>query len=73
MAVKIKLDRVMFENGNMKVPELVELSGLNKNTLYSFYKGDIKRVDMETLDKLCVALNCEIGDLLEHVKEETDN
>lgn len=73
MAVKIKLDRVMFENGNMKVPELVELSGLNKNTLYSFYKGDIKRVDMETLDKLCAALNCEIGDLLEHVKEETDN
>lgn len=69
MAIKFKLDRVMFENGNMKVPELVELSGLNKNTLYNFYKGDISRFDTETLDKLCRALKCNIGDLIEYVED----
>ena len=69
MAITIKLDRVMFENGNMKVPELSELSGLNKNTLYSFYKGEIKRVDLDTLDKLCKALNCTVEDLLEYADD----
>lgn len=60
----------MFERGNMKVPELVELSGLNKNTLYSFYKGDIKRFDLDTLEKLCTALKCQPGDLLEFKEEQ---
>ena len=54
----------MFEKNNMKVPELQELSGLNKNTLYSFYKGDMKRFDADTLNALCKALECQPGDLL---------
>ncbi|MFG3613072.1 helix-turn-helix domain-containing protein [Rummeliibacillus stabekisii] len=70
MAIKFNLDRIMFERGNMKVPELVELSGLNKNTLYSFYKGDIKRFDLDTLEKLCTALKCQPGDLLEFKEEQ---
>lgn len=64
MTIKFNLDRVMFEKNNMKVPELQELSGINKNTLYSFYKGDMKRFDVETIDRLCKALNCQPGDLL---------
>lgn len=67
MTIKIHLDRVMFEKNNMKVPELEKLSGLNKNTLYSFYRGDIKRFDRETLEKLCAALDCQPGDLLSYV------
>ncbi len=66
--IKIKLDEVMFKSGKMKVPQLVELSGLNKNTLYALEKGDVKRIDIETLDKLCKALNCTVGDLLEYME-----
>ncbi|WP_391123512.1 helix-turn-helix domain-containing protein [Psychrobacillus sp. L3] len=69
MAIKFNLDRVMFEKNNMKVPELQELSGINKNTLYSFYKGDMKRFDAETIDRLCKALDCQPGDLLTYVKD----
>lgn len=72
MAIKIKLDRAMFERNNMKVPELQELSGLNKNTLYSFYKGDIRRFDVDTLDKLCKALNCKLSDLLEFIPDNEE-
>lgn len=72
MAIKFKLDRVMFEKGNMKVPELQELSGLNKNTLYSFYKGEIKRFDTDTLNSLCKALNCQLSDLIEYVPDEKE-
>lgn len=70
MVIKFNLDRIMFEKNNMKVPELQELTGLNKNTLYAFYKGDLKRVDVETLEKLCTALDCQPGDLLLHIKGE---
>lgn len=70
MVIKINLARVMFERNNMKVPELQELSGLNKNTLYSFYKGDIKRFDVDTLNKLCNALNCRLDELIEHIPDE---
>lgn len=69
MAIKFNLDRVMFENGNMKVPELQELSGINKNTLYSFYKGDMKRFDVETIERLCKALQCQPGDLLSYEED----
>jgi len=66
--IKFKLDKLMFENNRMKVPELQELSGINKNTLYAMYKGTITRVDVSVIDRLCTALNCQPGDLLEHIK-----
>ena len=65
VAIRINLDRLMFERGNMKIPQLQELTGLNKNTLYSLYKNDVKRFDADTLEKVCKALDCDIGDLLE--------
>lgn len=72
MTIKFNLDRVMFENNNMKVPELQEKSGINKNTLYSFYKGEMKRFDVETIDRLCKTLKCQPGDLLTYQKEVYD-
>lgn len=70
MTIQFNLDRVMFERDNMKVPELQKLSGINKNTLYSFYKGEMKRFDVETLDRLCKALDCQPGDLLTYEEGE---
>lgn len=69
MTIKFKLDRVMFEKGNMKIPELQKLSGVNKNTLYSLYKGEITRFDASVIDRICAALDCQPGDLIEYVKE----
>lgn len=61
--IKINLDRIMFEQ-KIKVPELVEKSGINKNTLYSWQNGKATRIDLSTLDALCTSLDCEPGDLL---------
>ena len=67
--IRIKLDELMFRKGKMKVPQVVEMTGLNRNTLYALEKGEVKRLDLETLDKLCIAFNCSLGDILEFVKE----
>lgn len=66
--IKITLDRVMFEK-KIKVPQLVEKSGLNKNTLYALQKNEVTRVDLKTLETLCNALDCEISDLIEYKKD----
>lgn len=67
--IKFNLDRLMFEKGNMKVPELEKISGVNKNTLYGIYNNKVKRVDLSVLERVCNALNCTPGDLLVIEKE----
>ena len=68
--IKIKQDELMFRNGKVKVPKVVEMTGLNRNTLYALERGEVRRIDVETLEKLCVAFNCSVGDILEYVEEK---
>lgn len=68
--VKFKLDRLMFDNQRMKVPQLQEISGVNKNTLYAIYNNSASRVDLSVLARLCAALNCQPGDLLEYIPDK---
>lgn len=65
--IKFNLDRIMFEKGKMKVPQLTSLSGINRNTLYAIANGSITRIDVSVIDRLCAALGCQPGDLLEYI------
>jgi len=62
----------MFEKDKIKVPKLQELSGVNKNTLYAIYNNTATRVDLSVLNRLCAALNCQPGDLLEYVPSQIE-
>ena len=42
--VRFTLDRLMFERNRMKVPELQEKGGVDKNNLYSIYNTICARV-----------------------------
>ncbi|EEG78377.1 helix-turn-helix domain-containing protein [Dethiobacter alkaliphilus] len=64
------LDRVMFERSRMKVPELQQLSSVNKNTLYGIYNNTSKRVDLDVLNRICSALDCEPGDLMKYIPDD---
>ena len=68
--IRFTLDKVMFEKGRMKVPELKEKSGVNKNTLYAIYNNTCTRVDLSVINRICNALDCQPGDLMVH---EVDN
>ncbi|MFW1665859.1 helix-turn-helix domain-containing protein [Acinetobacter ursingii] len=48
----------------MKVADLVRSTGINKSTLHKLYNDESVRIDFETIDKICIALNVEVGDLL---------
>ena len=68
--IKFSLDRVMFEKNRMKIPELQEKSGVNKNTLYAIYNNTSTRVDLSVLNRICKALNCLPGDLFEYIQDD---
>ncbi len=55
---------VLLAERKMKVADLVRSTGINKSTLHKLYNDESVRIDFETIDKICIALNIEVGDLL---------
>lgn len=66
MIVAWKVDKVAQARGIQNASQLAVIVGINKNTANTLWNGSSLRVDRETLAKLCKALNCTIGDLLEY-------
>jgi len=55
---------------NMKKMDLVEKTGISSSTLAKMSKNEI--VSMSVLEKICQALNCDFGDILNYEKKEAD-
>ena len=62
---------VLLAERKLKVADLVRSTGLNKSTLHKLYNDESVRIDFETIDKICIALDVEVGDLL--VFKKIDN
>lgn len=60
----INLD-VMLARRKMRSLELAEKVGITQANLSILKNGRAKAVRLETLDKICRALDCQPGDLLE--------
>jgi putative transcriptional regulator len=65
MAIIVNLD-VMLARRKMRSKELAETIGITEANLSLLKSGKVKGVRFETLDKICTALECQPGDLLEH-------
>lgn len=65
MAIVVNLD-VMLAKRKMRSKELAEIIGITEANLSLLKSGKVKGVRFETLDKICAALQCQPGDLLEH-------
>ena len=48
-----------------------EASGLSSSTMTKLRKGE--DVSMEALRKICIALDCNIGDIVEFVSDTTES
>jgi len=49
----------------MKKQDIMQLTGISKATMAKLNTNEY--VSLEVIDKLCTALNCQPGDLLEYV------
>lgn len=63
---------VMLAKRKMRLTELAEKVGITLANLSILKNGRAKAVRIETLDKICRALNCQPGDLLEWREDEED-
>lgn len=62
--VIVRLD-VMLARRKMKSRELAAQIGITEANLSLLKSGKVKGIRFETLAKICVALDCQPGDLLE--------
>ena len=66
--IRIKLCELMGRE-KMTRKRLSELTGIRPNTIGDLYKENIKKIDLQTLDKICSVFSCEISDVLEYVSD----
>ncbi|GAA0317367.1 helix-turn-helix transcriptional regulator [Oceanobacillus oncorhynchi subsp. oncorhynchi] len=71
MAIVIHID-VMLAKRKMSVTELTEKVGITMANLSILKNGKAKAIRFSTLEKICEALECQPGDILEYVPDEEE-
>lgn len=61
----------LLESRGMNVKAFSDKAKLSYKTALDLKKGNSRRIDLETLEKICVALNVTPGDLLEFVPNDS--
>ena len=69
MAIIINID-VMLAKRKMSVTELSERVGITLANISVLKNGKAKAIKVDTLDKICRALDCQPGDILEWREED---
>lgn len=65
-----KLWKLLIDKDIRKKTDLIPLAGISTNILAKMNKGEF--VSMESIQKVCKALNCDVGDIcvVNEVQEE---
>jgi putative transcriptional regulator len=65
MAIIVNLD-VMLARRKMRSKELAERIGITEQNVSLLKSGKVKGVRFDTLERICTALDCQPGDILEY-------
>lgn len=68
MSIIVNID-VMLAKRKMSVTELSERVGITMSNISILKNGKAKAIKVDTLDKICKALACQPGDILEWREE----
>ncbi len=71
MPIRINLD-VMLAKRKMRLGELSERVGVSATNLSILKTGKAKAVRFTTLEAICAALDCQPGDILEYVPDDSE-
>lgn len=64
LEIEIKLLELMAKNNIRKVTDLQRVSGISLQALYNILNKKNEGLRLDTIAKLCKALDCEIEDLI---------
>lgn len=73
----IRYYKTMIENRFAKIlgekkldrRDIVKMTGLDNHIVLKIYKGNYTRIDFDTLDKLCYALECNTNDIFKYIPD----
>lgn len=71
MPVRVTLDGLIVARG-LKARDLAAEVGLSETQLSLFRSGKVKGIRFSTLARICAALNCRPGDLLDYDHDPAD-
>ena len=71
MPIRITLDALIVAKG-LKARDLAQEVGLSETQLSLFRSGTVKGIRFRTLARLCAALDCRPGDLLDYDFDAAD-
>jgi putative transcriptional regulator len=69
MPIVVNLD-VMLAKRKVRARDLAAVIGVAEQNVSLLRSGKVKGVRFETLEKICAALDCQPGDLLEYRPDE---
>lgn len=62
--IKIKLEDLMWRNRIKSLNALSKKAKISRSTLYRLKENEVAGINLDTIEKLCHHLNCEIHELL---------
>lgn len=68
--IRICLDEVLKQL-NISRYELAKRTGIQYQIIDNYYKNKIKRYDSYVLERICIALDCDISDIIKLDKTST--
>ncbi len=66
--VRLKLDKYLTSCGISRYA-LAKRANVQYHIVDNYYKNEVVRYDSDVLNRFCTALECEITDLIEYVKD----
>lgn len=66
--VRLTIDKMLEKRGITRY-ELAKRTEIKFQTIDRYYKNRVIRYDSYILDRICAALECNVSDILEYVKE----
>lgn len=69
MAIQFCLGELMEARG-LEQKDIIEITGLSRNTVKVLSLGAVTRVDFESLNKLCTALSVTPGELIKYIPDK---
>lgn len=68
--IKIHLSRILGDK-RWSQAKLAKATGIRPSTISEIYNEFTERINLEHLDKICEALDCDITDVLEYIPNQT--
>ncbi len=66
--IRISLDKTL-KRLNISRYELAKRTGIQYQVIDNYYKNKVIRYDSYVLERICIALGCDISDIIELAKE----